>query len=138
MVLALLFNRVHTFEFLCSPDISVSWKKPDGSTPGGTRYNFLTTSQMQITDVQKSDEGTYTCTGTSPSSGLPSATATINVIVQCKSIAQWPQMLGINACSSMLCDDHKVNFDSTVWLIRTLFSIFCTPRCKKVIHLKIL
>jgi len=67
---------------------------------------------MQITGVQKSDEGTYTCTGTS--SSLPSATATINVVVQCKSNAQWSQKCGVVTCFSMLCDDREAKFDFKV------------------------
>lgn len=59
------------------------WRKPDGSAigPFENRYQ-MTTSELLISNVQKADEGVYTCIGTG--SDLPSAKATINLQVECE------------------------------------------------------
>lgn len=62
----------------------MSWKKSDGTNinqlPG--RY-VIETSRLLIINVQKADEDVYTCTGSS--AGLPSASATVNLRVECES-----------------------------------------------------
>lgn len=62
-------------------EIFVRWRKPDGSAigPFENRYQ-MTTSELLISNVQKADEGVYTCIGTG--SDLPSAKATINLQVE--------------------------------------------------------
>lgn len=67
-----------------SQDITVSWKKNGtniNQIPG--RYE-IGLSQLLIINVRKTDEGVYTCTGSS--STLPSASATVNLQVECKSM----------------------------------------------------
>jgi len=50
---------------LCSVDVSVRWQRTDGTNiPVSNRINYLDTGvRLQITDLQRSDEGHYKCTG---------------------------------------------------------------------------
>lgn len=69
--------------FAGAQSITVSWKKSDGANinqiPG--RY-VIETSRLLIMNVQKADEDVYTCTGSSSSSPLSSASATVNLRVE--------------------------------------------------------
>lgn len=65
-----------------APDITVSWTRPDGSSPSvGGRY-VLDRTLLMIIGVQTSDAGNYTCYGQSASGAVPPASAKINLVVQ--------------------------------------------------------
>lgn len=74
-------NNTDLYNF--SKDIYVTWKKPDGSAIRLIDNRFQTaTSELLISNVQKTDEGIYTCIGTGDN--LPAAKATINLQIECE------------------------------------------------------
>ena len=49
----------------CSVDVSVNWGRTDGTNiPVVSRIRYLDSSiRLEISDLQRSDEGDYSCTG---------------------------------------------------------------------------
>ena len=68
---------------MCRPTPKVEWSRPDGK-PWSSRLSETPEghgTELEITNVEAEDEGTYRCTATN---GGSVASADIRLIVQCK------------------------------------------------------